>query len=216
MEFSEKVLRKKIVEIGKRLYEKGFVTATDGNMSCRIDSERILITPSGVCKGVLTEQSLIVVNEKGDVIEGSKGHGKPSSEIKMHLLIYSMRPDVRAILHAHPPLLTAITLAKVPFNTSILPEAWVSVGSVPIASYATPSTEDLAESIKPFVSSHKAILLERHGSITMADDIEKAYFMLEKLEHTALVLLYTYLFTGRFPNPLSEKEREILKRIFGS
>lgn len=209
---SESEAKRLMVSIGKRLYEKGLVSATDGNMSCRLDADRLIVTPSGVCKGFLSEDELIIVDGSGKVIEGK---GKPSSEIRLHLLAYALRKDVRAVLHAHPPILTAITLARLPFDAALLPELWLTTGSIPIASYATPSTEDLAESARPFVTNHNAILLERHGSLTMASDLEKAYFMLEKMEQAALVFVISFLLSGgKAPPPLPLEELTRLAEAF--
>jgi len=209
---SESEARRLMVNIGRRLYDKGFISATDGNMSCRVGDNRFLVTPSGVCKGFLSEDDLIVVAGDGRVIEGK---GKPSSEIRVHLLAYALREDIRAVVHAHPPILTAITLAKLPFDAALLPELWVTVGSIPIAPYATPSTEDLSESVRPFIPNHNAILLERHGSLTMASDLERAFFVLEKLEHAALVFVISFLLSGgKIPQPLSAGDLARLSEVF--
>jgi L-fuculose-phosphate aldolase len=208
----EQEARRLMVSIGKRLYEKGLITATDGNMSCRLDADRLLVTPSGVCKGFLSEEQLIIVDREGKVIEGD---GRPSSEIRVHLVAYALRKDIGAVLHAHPPLLTAITVARLPFDSALLPELWITTGPVPVASYATPSTEDLAESVRPFVAKHNAILLERHGSLTMASDLEKAFFLLEKMEHAALVFVISFLLSGgKLPQPLSIEELSRLSEAF--
>lgn len=212
MELKESEVRQLMVDIGRRLYKKGFISATDGNMSYRLSDNRFIITPSGICKGFMSEDALIIVNERGQVIEGA---GKPSSEIRLHLIAYTMREDIKAVLHAHPPVTTAITLTKLPFDSAILPESWVLLGHVPVAPYATPSTEDLPEAVRPFIRNHNTIILERHGSITMASDLETAFFMLEKLEHTALIFaLSVILSSGKVPHPLSPVELERLTNIF--
>ncbi len=207
----EEAARREIVTIGKRLYARGLVSGTDGNMSIRLGSNRFLITPSRVSKGFLSTASLIVVDESGNVLEGT---GRPSSEIKMHLTVYGLREDISAVLHAHPPLLTAMTLAQIPFNAATLPEIWLAVGEVPTVRYATPSTDELPHSILPFITRHRALLLERHGSLTCGETLEEAYFLLEKLEHGALVTLASLLFAGKLPTPLSSDEREKLSRAF--
>ncbi|MCX7823058.1 MAG: class II aldolase/adducin family protein [Syntrophobacterales bacterium] len=208
----ESEARRLMVDIGRRLYERGLISATDGNMSCKLDRDRFIVTPSGLCKGFMSEDSLIVVDGEGRVLEGSK---KPSSEIRLHLLAYSLREDIGAVLHAHPPIITAITLAKLPFDSAILPELWVSLGPVPVAPYATPSTEELPEAVKPFISNHNAIILERHGSLTLASDLEKAFFMLEKLEQAALIFALSILLSGgRIPPPLSTLELARLAQVF--
>jgi L-fuculose-phosphate aldolase len=188
-----------LIRVCRRLYARGLVAATDGNVSCRCEDGTLLITPSGVAKGELQEADLLRVDERGQVIAGK---GKPSSEFRMHLAVYADRPDVQAIVHAHPPLLTAFTLAGVPFVAETLPEVWLSIGPVPTAAYATPSTAEVVTAIAPYIPNHQAILLERHGSLTMGRDIKEAYLRLEKLEHAAHTLLYSQLLNGRQPAPL--------------
>jgi L-fuculose-phosphate aldolase len=155
---------------------------------------------------------LIVVDSNGQIIEGK---GKPSSEIRLHLLVYALRKDIDAVIHAHPPILTAITLAKLPFDAALLPELWLTVKSIPIAPYATPSTTDLPESVAPFIPNHNAILLERHGSLTMASDLERAFFILEKLEHAALIFILSFILSGgKIPQPLSPEDLARLSSVF--
>jgi len=120
----------------------------------------------------------------------------------MHLAVYAERPDVQAVVHAHPPLLTAFTLAGVPFIAETLPEVWLTIGPVPTAAYATPSTAEVVTAIAPYIANHQAILLERHGSLTVGKDLQAAYLRLEKLEHAAHTLLYSQLLNGRQPAPL--------------
>ena len=130
----------------------------------------------------MQETDLLLVNMRGELLAGE---GRPSSEVRMHLAVYEKRPDVEAIVHAHPPLLTAFTLAGVPFMADALPEVWLTIGPVPTAPYATPSTDEVPKSIAPFIEKHHAILLERHGSLTMGKDLKQAFLRLEKLEHAA-------------------------------
>lgn len=207
----ENRLREDLIEICRKIEEKGFIAATDGNVSCRAGSDRLLITPSGRSKGALETADLLLVNLHGEVFSGE---GKPSSEIRMHLLVYQKRPDVQAVVHAHPPLLTAFTLAGVPFTAEALPEVWLTIGRVPTAPYATPSTEEVPESIAPFIEHHQAILLERHGSLTLGKNLKEAYRRLEKLEHAAHTLFYTYLLSGRHPTPLPESALARLSEVF--
>jgi L-fuculose-phosphate aldolase len=196
-----------LIRVCRRLCERGLVAATDGNVSCRCGDGTILITPSGIAKGELEEAGLLRVNEHGQVLAGT---GKPSSELRMHLAVYARRPDVKAVVHAHPPLLTAFTLAGVPFIAETLPEVWLTIGPVPTAAYATPSTAEVATAIAPFIADHQAILLERHGSLTMGKDLGEAYLRLEKLEHAAYTLLYSRLLSGSQPAPLP---REALAKL---
>lgn len=199
---TETRLREELIRVCGQLEAGGLLAATDGNVSCRVGKNLLLITPSGRRKGELRPLDLVLVDaETGDTIAGK---GKASSEIRMHLLIYRMRPDVKAVVHAHPPLLTAFTLAGIPFRSDVLPEVWLTIGQVPTAPYATPTTEELAESIQPYVADHKALLLERHGSVTMGNSLKEAYMRLEKLEHAAHTLLFSHLLGGRLPASLPE------------
>ena len=207
----ENRLRRDVIEICRRIEKKGFIAATDGNVSCRVGQDHLLITPSGRCKGELEPDDLLLVDLHGKVISGQ---GKPSSEIRMHLLAYQKRIDIGAVVHAHPPLLTAFTLAGVSFTSEVLPEVWLTIGSVPTAPYATPSTDEVPESVAPFIEHHQALLLERHGSLTLGKDVKEAYLRLEKLEHAAHTLFYTYLLSGQHPTPLPESALIRLREVF--
>jgi L-fuculose-phosphate aldolase len=200
-----------LIEVCRKMEKKGFIAATDGNVSCRVDQSHLLITPSGRNKGELEPSDLLLVDLHGEVLVGE---GKPSSEIRMHLLVYEKRADVQAIVHAHPPLLTAFTLAGFPFVAEALPEVWLTIGAVPTAPYATPSTEEVPESIVPFIEHHQAILLERHGSLTLGKSLKEAYMRLEKLEHAAYTFFYAYLLNHRHPMPLPESALKKLKDVF--
>jgi len=211
---SETRKREDLIWVCQQLEEQGLVAASDGNVSCRVGSQRLLITPSGMRKGELKPLDLILIDlNNGNVLAG---RGRASSEIQMHLLVYHKRADVEAVVHAHPPLLTAFTLAGIPFAADVLPEVWLTIGPVPTAPYATPSTGELPEALNPFIECSQAILMERHGSLTLGSSLKEAYMRLEKLEHAAHTLLYSYLLQGRFPEPLSEmalaRLAEILKK----
>lgn len=190
-----------LTQVCQRLYAGGLIAATDGNVSCRVGEESFLITPSGKPKGDLVPLDMLLVNMQGEVISGS---GNPSSEIRMHSLIYSRRDDVRAVVHAHPPMLTAFTVAGIPFMTEALPEVYLVFGAVPTAPYATPTTDEVPRSIEPLVDDHQAILLERHGSVTVGASLEDAYLRLEKLEHAAHTLFYSHALAGGSLSPLPE------------
>ncbi|HDL90612.1 MAG TPA: class II aldolase/adducin family protein [Thermodesulforhabdus norvegica] len=209
----EDIMRVKmeLIEAGKWLYSKGLVSATDGNLSVRID-DRIVVTRSGVNKGKLSPEDFVIVGLDGKVLDGT---GKPSSEIRMHLTVYAMRKDVKAVIHAHPPILTALTLAGIPFDATWLPEVWVTIGPVPTAPYATPSTQEVPQAIEPFVKDHNAILLERHGSLTYSSTLEKAYFALEKLEHAAYVIMLATIIRGETPPGLTKEQLKKLNVAFG-
>lgn len=205
--------REDLIWVCRQLEKQGLVAASDGNVSCRVGSHQILITPSGMRKGELKPLDLLLIDlNDGEVLSG---RGRPSSEMRMHLLVYRRRGDVEAVVHAHPPMLTAFTLAGIPFAADVLPEVWLTIGPVPTAPYATPGTEELPEALSPFIERSQAILMERHGSLTMGKSLQEAYMRLEKLEHAAHTLLYSYLIQGKLPTPLSEmalaRLAEILK-----
>jgi len=192
-------LRGDLIRVCRQLCGKGLVAATDGNVSCRCQDGTVWITPSGISKGEVGETDLLRIDARGQVLAGA---GNPSSEYRMHLAVYERRPDVGAIVHAHPPLLTAFTLAGIPFLSEALPEVWLNVGPVPTAPYATPSTSEVVASISPYIEEHQAILLERHGSLTMGKNLNEAYLRLEKLEHAGYTLLYSQIMCGHTPGPL--------------
>jgi len=176
--------REAVVEIGRRLWQRGYVAANDGNISVRLEDDRLLATPTGVSKGFMEPGMLILCDLEGRVIQGEH---KPSSELKMHLLAYRMRPDVGAVVHAHPPVATAFSTAGVPLDKCVLPESVLTLGAIPIAPYATPSTDEIPESLEPFVLRCDAVLLANHGAVTWAGDLTTAYYRMETLEHTATI-----------------------------
>jgi len=184
---SESEIRDLIIDIGKRLWERGYIVAKEGNISMRIDDGEILITPMGVSKGFMSRDMIIKINMDGEVTSPNKDY-RPSSEVKMHLEVYKQRDDVNAVIHAHPPYSTSFAVAGVPIDTSVLPEAIMILGEVPVAPYGTPSTSEVPDSIIPFIRNTNAILLANHGALTAAIDLITAYHMMETLEHTARIL----------------------------
>ena len=201
-------LREEIVEAGRRLYKKGFVAANDGNVSVRLDGGRILITPSGVCKGDMDPGMLVVVDGDGKVLSGRL---KPSSEMKMHLAVYRIRDDVKAIVHAHPPKATAFAVAGLPLDKLTLPEVVFSLGSVAFSEYGTPSTKQVPEAVVRVIGDAGAVLLANHGALTVGAGVMDAYFRMETLEHFAAITLYARLLGGE--RELSPKEEGELIRI---
>ncbi len=176
--------REEICEAGRRLWQRGLLAGGDGNISIRIGDDRILCTPSGDCKGFLRPESLVTIDPEGRVIDG----GRPSSEIKMHLEVYRSRRDVGAVVHAHPPYATAFSVAGIPLDRCILPEAILTMGAVPIAPYGTPSTDEVPASIRAWVDRCDALLLENHGAVTFGDNLALALNRMENLEHTAAIV----------------------------
>ncbi len=181
---SEKIARDQICKIGALLYQKNLVAACDGNLSVRLDDGRIIATPSGVCKGMLTPDLLVVLDASGSVIDAPM---KPSSELPMHLKIYRDRPDVFGVVHAHPPASTAYACAGIALDRYMTIESVISLGKVPLAKYATPSTDEVPESIAELIKCHDAILLEFHGALTLGSDLEQAFFKMETLEQCAKI-----------------------------
>lgn len=186
--------KKQIIAIGRRMYDKGFVASNDGNISCRVGPNTIWTTPTGVSKGFMTPDMLVKMNFDGKVLMGKL---KPSSEVKMHLRVYNENPDVMAVTHAHPPVATSFAIAGISLDRAILPEAVVNLGSVPIAHYATPGSQDVPDSIAPYCNTHNAVLLANHGALSWGKDLTEAYHRLESLEYYATVLMYTGRIIGR-------------------
>ena len=177
--------RKLIIEIGKLLYERSYVVSSDGNVSVRLDENRILATPTMTCKGRMTEDGLAITDLDGKPLNDKKA----SSELAMHLLIYKMRPDINAVCHAHPPHGTAFSVAGLAIDAPILSEVILTLGCVPLTAYGTPSTPELTDALKPYVEHHNALLMENHGVVAYGKDLWQAFDRLETLEHTAKIAI---------------------------
>ncbi len=206
---SEDELRRHIVDYCQLMHHKGYLAASDGNVSVRLGNGRILITPSGVHKGFLRPEDLIIVNEHGHVLEGD---GRPSGEIAMHLTALARRPDVQAVVHAHPPTCIAVSLLRHLRLNGILPEVILSVGTIEIVPYARPISEDLAASLEGHIDRHDALILERHGTITVGRSVHHAYALVERLEHAAEVLRLAHAI-GK-PVPLPDAEIHALTELY--
>ncbi len=187
---SERQHREEIVRFGRLLHERGYVAATDGNLSVRLDSETVLSTPTGMSKGMLEPEDLVVVDMKGKRVMGRR---QVSSEIGMHLLIYSLRPDAHGIVHAHPTTATGYAAAGLPLNQALVSEIVLSLGCIPLARYATPGTQELVEALAPLVPQFDAILMANHGVVTYGEDLTRAYMKMETVEHFAKIALVTHL-----------------------
>lgn len=205
---TEQEYRQDIVDIGKLVYQKGWVAANDGNISIRLDEKRILATPTGVSKGMMHPDDLIIVDYQGQKISGRL---ERTSEIAMHTTIYSMRPDVRAVVHAHPPVSTGFAAAGKPLNLALLPEVIIGLGCVPLAAYGLPGTPALTEPMLPYIPKYDAIMLGNHGAVCYGEDVYKAFFRMETLEHFARISLVAELLGG--PNVLP---REEVNKLFDS
>jgi len=183
-------LRQEMVRIGRLMWERGYVVAEEGNLSARLGPDRLLATPSGLSKGFLTAHDLVVIRPDGRPVPSYQGRGlKPSSEILMHLEVYRRRPDVSAIVHAHPPTAVAFSIAGVTLARCILPEVVVTLGGIPTAEYATPGTEEVPESISQAIEQYDAVILAHHGTLTVGQTLWDAYQKLEKVEHAAQITL---------------------------
>jgi L-fuculose-phosphate aldolase len=197
-----------LVTICHRLYERGMVTATDGNVSVRLENGNILATRSGINKGMVTERDFVEVTPDGNQ---ASAEGRASTELGMHLFIYQQRPDVNAVVHAHPTYATGFATARIPLNECLFPEVIVGMGAIPLAEYATPSTREVAESLSPFVKNADAILLSNHGAVTYGPDVWDAYFKMEKVEHAAHIAFIARMLGGE--KPLTAEEVEKLRRV---
>lgn len=192
----ERTYRDEIVRYGRMLHDRGFVAAMDGNLSVRLDEKRLLVTPTCVSKGRMRSSDLVIVNQQGQRIAGRR---HVTSEIGMHLLIYRMRPDVRAIVHAHPPTATGFAAAGMALTEPLVCEVVMGLGCIPLARYGTPGTSELAETLEPYVPHYDAILMSNHGVVTYGDTIEHAYMKMETVEHFAQIALVTHLLGKQQP-----------------
>jgi L-fuculose-phosphate aldolase len=201
----ESQARKLICEIGKLLYERSYVVSSDGNVSIRLDENRVLATPTMTCKGRMMEDSLAVTDLDGKPLTDKKA----SSELAMHLLIYKERPDIRAVCHAHPPHGTAFAVAGLAIDKPILSEVILTLGCVPLTDYGTPSTDELTEAMLPYVKHHNALLMANHGAVAYGEDLWQAFDRLETLEHTAKIAILAKALGGANDLPKDAIEKLI-------
>jgi L-fuculose-phosphate aldolase len=179
-------MRREIVDVHRRLYDLGFSVANDGNTSIKLDANRILITPTGdLNKAKLRPDQIAVIDTEGRTLSG---HHAPSSEIAVHLFSYRARPDVRAIIHAHPPHSIALSLSGFALTEPLLPEVILSLGEIPCTPYVTPGTEEAGRAVAELITNHDAIILTRHGSVTVGKTLDEAMQKLERMEHTAKIV----------------------------
>ncbi|MGO5051658.1 class II aldolase/adducin family protein [Lachnospiraceae bacterium LCP25S3_G4] len=186
--------KKAIIDVGQRMYNRGFVAANDGNISCKVGPDTIWTTCTGVSKGYMTQDMLVKMTLDGKILMGAR---KPSSEVKMHLRVYQENPDVNAVTHAHPPVATSFAIAGISLDKAVLPEAVVQLGSVPVAKYATPGTQEVPDSIAPFCKDYNGVLLANHGALSWGSDVYQAYYRLESIEYYAMILMYTGNIIGK-------------------
>jgi L-fuculose-phosphate aldolase len=190
---TESQLRADIVEVGRRLYARGYTASNDGNISVRLDATRLLMTPKNVSKGFMTPEMMCITDLEGVKLAGERD---PSSEMQMHLEVYRQRQDVQAVVHAHPPIATGFAVAGIPLDRAVLAEVVTTLGSVPIAEYATPSTKELPDAVRKYVKAHDGMLLANHGALTVGADLYAAYYKMETIEHFAKISLVARLLGG--------------------
>jgi L-fuculose-phosphate aldolase len=212
---TEQELREQICLIGQLMHRQGYIDGASGNISARLDADRVLATPSGLAKGFMTPDQLIIVDMDGKKVgptTTANANLRPTSEMLMHLECYKQRDDVQGVVHAHPPVSIAMTIAGYSFQKCLVPEAVVLLGIVPITPYATPSGAENRDAISQLIREHDAILLAYHGSLTVADDVWKAYLRLESLEHTAKIL-YMVEQLGGAKQPIAPNQVEKLLEV---
>lgn len=186
----EDQIKKDIVEVGRRMYARHFIAGGDGNISVLREDGLIMATPTGMSKGFLEPDDIVVTDMSGKKVKGKK---EPSSELLMHLVCYRNRPDVKAVVHAHPPVCTGFAVAGLPLDKALLAEVIVTFGCIPIAPYGTPSTEELATNVEEYIKKHDALLLANHGALTVGHELFATYFKMETLEHYAQINLVARL-----------------------
>lgn len=183
---AEAQVRADIVEVGRRLWLQGFVASNDGNISVRLSADRLMTTPKNVSKGFMTPEMMVITDMAGAKVSGERD---ASSELKMHLEVYTQRPDIHAVVHAHPATATGFAVAGIPLTRAVLAEVITTLGGIPIAAYATPSTAELPAAIREFIKSHDGLLLANHGALAVAADLFTAYHRMETIEHFAKISL---------------------------
>jgi len=202
---NEQTARADLLRICHLMYERGYVVASDGNVSARLDDGRVLATPTMTCKGRMTEDLLAITDLEGRPLNDRRA----SSELSMHLLIYRERPDVQAVCHAHPPHGTAFAVAGLPIDQPILSEVILTLGCVPLAEYGTPSTEELSDAMRPLVKHHNALLMANHGAVAYGSELWQAWDRLETLEHTARIAILSRALGGSRNLPAEAIEKLI-------
>ncbi|NUU59439.1 class II aldolase/adducin family protein [Paenibacillus agri] len=213
MENHEQQLRRLICEIGKNLFNKDFVAANDGNISARLSATEVLASPTGVSKGYLEPHMLVKVNLQGDILEAAEGY-RPSTEVKMHLKIYNELPEMNGVVHAHPPYSTAFAIKGEALDKMLMPESVIAMGDIPLAKYGTPSTNEIPDSLEPFLGKKTAVLLESHGALTWGKDVMSAYMNMERLEFTAKLTYLARMLDGERELPQHRIDELVALRSF--
>ena len=211
MTTAESSLRADIVEVGRRMYARAYTASNDGNISVRLGADRLLMTPKSVCKGFMTPDMMCITDLDGRKLQGDRD---PSSEMLMHLEVYRQRADVQAVVHAHPPIATGFAVAGIPLTRAVLAEVLTTLGSIPIAEYATPSTQELPDAVSKYIKAHDGMLLANHGALTVGADLYSAYYKMETIEHFAKISLVARLL-GR-ENLIAREEVDRLQELRGT
>lgn len=206
-ELSYMELREQICDVCHKMWQLGWVAANDGNVSVKLEDGTFLATPTGMSKSFITPEKLVRIDAQGNVLEGLEGL-RPSSEIKMHLRCYQERPDVGSVLHAHPPTATGYAVAHKALDEYSMIETVITIGSVPVTPYGTPSTYEVPDAIAPYLGEHDAVLLMNHGALTVGSDVITAYYRMETLELFAKISLTAHLLGGA-----KEISRENIDRL---
>jgi L-fuculose-phosphate aldolase len=201
----EQTARRELIKVCELMYERSYVVSSDGNVSVRLDDGRILATPTMTCKGRLSEDLLALTDLDGRSLNDRRA----SSELAMHLLIYRERSEINAVCHAHPPHGTAFAVAGLAIDQPILSEVILTLGCVPLASYGTPSTDELTEAMQPLVKHHNALLMANHGAVAYGADLWQAWDRLETLEHTAKIAILSRMLGGSKNLPADAIEKLI-------
>jgi L-fuculose-phosphate aldolase len=204
MSKTEGEYRADLVRVCRLIYEKGWVAMNDGNVSIRLDANRILCTPTAISKGRVEADDLIICDSNGKKVDGRRDG---TSEIAMHLTVYGMRPDVHSVVHAHPPVATGFATAGRALDKALLPEVVIHLGAVPLAAYGLPGTPALSDGMLPYIPNYDAVLLENHGCTTWGGDVWQAFFRMEMVEHFARITFVAEMMGGAKPLPREEVER---------
>ena len=218
-ETRERQLRQEIIRVGQLMYARGLLCGFEGNLSARLDGERLLITPSGLHKGLMREEQLLVVDLDGRVLVAATDGARPlrpTSELPMHLEAYRRRPDVAAVVHAHPPITVALSIAGVPMDTPLLPEVIVLLGLIPTTAYAMSSSDEGAAAIRDLIAEHDALILQRHGTLTVGTTLTEAFMRLETVEQNARIHFMLAQLAAERPLPAAELGKLLrLRRAMG-
>lgn len=213
----ENQARKDLYDVCRLAYARGYISGTEGNFSVRLDENLLIATPAGTCKGRLGPDQFVVTDIEGLPIE-SKHYSRlqPSTELEMHLTVYKARPDVRAVVHAHPTVAVGFTVAGIPLTQCVLPEVVCTLGTIPTAPYATPSTAEVSAGIEQLIRQHDAVMLDHHGAITCGADIWDAFYKMETVEHFAQTMLVANLLGGAKPLYSSQVRKLLdIRSVYG-